>query len=690
MKFYLVSVLLVISNLIFGQTSTLLVSDDNLYRISLPNDWTKRTELGAGVQFSLTAPQQGDKQFAPSFQLETGTLQNGYQNASIDEISRKELEVTKQQGGEKLVIVRDSFKIINNKKWWNGIFHIQVTKKLAMDYFILKTIHNKITYTLNFSAPSDYFSKNLDQMYAYMETMMFYKTDATVYNNTTDNKSFDTELKKFEGIYFQQHPGASTKIIVGEIGNGIYGAKEVREIVKDGKTFVFEALLKPENIAGNTITLNSDEVVKADLPIIWSKATYELKKSGNTLQGTFFSNSNSFKGYEVVLENQQQPVAKNKTVSIETKTSPVNKKPAAVKTFKELSDTNGEQDNLINFGNGMVTRNGDNLTFQLKSGNTKVLKNNNNNNTVDYTFIGYSDELNSFIVENKGFESSDFSFINRDNGVTITVPGFDYEVSPSKNNVVFYNNGGLIDQTDESGIYIFSISKDGMQATFKKITFDVSKNTGWAPASVKWVNDNLIEVDKQVKASSTKVKAGGKCWLVAQTGGWTISNVLPKQNPGVTVVPTATDLEYGTQNSTPGATLVPSVTDRNYTGGKTMDELGRKLLNALITNDFKSWYSCVYESPSDEVKKDFDKLREGLQQDGVSTWNLAKFSRVTYTDFTYGKKLPEFAYNNFRIEFDYKSSFTGRFQCSSGATILIKGKYLLYRTSNFWHDLKKN
>lgn len=132
-----------------------------------------------------------------------------------------------------------------------------------------------------------------------------------------------------------------------------------------------------------------------------------------------------------------------------------------IRTFKETSDDNSEENNLKCFGNNMVFRNGKKLVLQLKSVKKNIVLTSNltdNGDGVDYIFIGYSNDLNSFIVENVGYESSDFSFINRNNGAETRVPSINFKILPSKKWVIFYNSEG-----DENG-NAFSFTEDGLNS----------------------------------------------------------------------------------------------------------------------------------------------------------------------------------------------------------------------------------
>lgn len=116
---------------------------------------------------------------------------------------------------------------------------------------------------------------------------------------------------------------------------------------------------------------------------------------------------------------------------------------------------------------------------------------------------------------------------------------------------------------------------------------------------------------------------------------------------------------------------------RTYTGGKTGDELGRALLNAMKANNKKAWFSCF----SPEVELDaatleaFDILRKKFQSKGFSDWNQLKFGRVTYFEDRPG------ILGNYTIEFGYGTDYYGELGGIAHA-ILYQNKYLMNTNLN--------
>ncbi|WP_158643935.1 hypothetical protein [Pseudobacter ginsenosidimutans] len=110
---------------------------------------------------------------------------------------------------------------------------------------------------------------------------------------------------------------------------------------------------------------------------------------------------------------------------------------------------------------------------------------------------------------------------------------------------------------------------------------------------------------------------------------------------------------------------------RKFVGGKTGDELGRVLVNALKNNDSTTWLRCLAPSVkiTSEVRDDFGKLRNRLASFGLSDWSKVSFSRVTYIE-------DKGQLTAFKIEFNYGTDFIGAFGYFTGAG-LYNGKYLL-------------
>ena len=111
-------------------------------------------------------------------------------------------------------------------------------------------------------------------------------------------------------------------------------------------------------------------------------------------------------------------------------------------------------------------------------------------------------------------------------------------------------------------------------------------------------------------------------------------------------------------------------------GGSTPDELGQIIFKALKMNDKKLYASCIHPNPSHnnraEMEKEFDELREAFEERGLTNWNLAQYSRVTFTRSTGGWAREDNGERNgqqvrreFTIEFTYNNDFIGSIDAST-------------------------
>lgn len=122
--------------------------------------------------------------------------------------------------------------------------------------------------------------------------------------------------------------------------------------------------------------------------------------------------------------------------------------------------------------------------------------------------------------------------------------------------------------------------------------------------------------------------------------------------------------------------------DISPTGGLTPEELGRLIFKAIKTNNQKLYNSCIHPHPSDDNREkimlDLARIREEFEEQGITDWNLAAFSRVTFSlNPTFGErdggvKNGEQVRRDFTIEFTYNNQeFLGRIE---GATIVTFNK----------------
>jgi len=118
----------------------------------------------------------------------------------------------------------------------------------------------------------------------------------------------------------------------------------------------------------------------------------------------------------------------------------------------------------------------------------------------------------------------------------------------------------------------------------------------------------------------------------------------------------------------------PTSGKKVFSGCKTPDELGKKLVLAIKTNNKNMWYDCILSEPRGRTDTCFEWVRQCLSAHGVSDWKLLTFSRITYSNTsTMGEK----TYGFFSIEFDYGNKFWGTFG-SSNYALVYKDQFMLH------------
>ncbi|MBL7762850.1 MAG: hypothetical protein JNL23_05430, partial [Chitinophagaceae bacterium] len=270
----------------------------------IPKDWNSQNSLAGNTLFSYTPPSTSKDAFMPTtLKLEKGTLKEGFQNADIKEIAKQESVITKAELGNNITVSTDSLRFINNKLWWCFAFTTKGSKKLKSSFYILKTVHNQVTYTLAFSGPEESFDLNFDAAIKSMHSFIFYSKDKTIYSNSIslDKSKLASLLSFYEGQYKQESQDYSHTLLIENSGNPNSYGKEVREFVKNGKKIRFEADLLIEEINNNQIILSTDAVSVYDPSLRWTKAIFTLSKTGEGLSGSMGSKSNAFEPYAINL-----------------------------------------------------------------------------------------------------------------------------------------------------------------------------------------------------------------------------------------------------------------------------------------------------------------------------------------------------------------------------------------------------
>lgn len=674
---------------LYAQSSIYYESNDKTYRLFIPSDWEKKKKIFGNTVFSYKPPNNKKEGFMPTtMELEIGTLKEGYQNADIKEIAALEAGITKNQLGNGISIFTDTFRTINNKLWWEFAFTTKSPKKTKATFYILKTIHNQVTYALTFNGPDAYFDKYMGKALGSMYSFMFYTKDKTPYKNkiSQDQTNFTKSLKAFEGTYKQQVENYSHTILISNAGNDIYLAKELREFLIEGKKVRFDADLIVEAVNDDKITLSTDAVSVCDTSIRWEKAVFNLSKTETGLTGVIASKGKGFEGYELSLVKQKQVPSNNNLANNGklglNETDLNNQTSSGYGTPDAESGELNEPLNIKQFGGGKVTRKSKSELIIITSGGKSIsLKNkggDEDEGQIRYKFLGFIQELNSYVIDQVGMEADTYTLVNKISGSIADIPSLEYAMSADKKRIAVYNND-IINSMEQSFIKILSVSNNGLKESFSKITFDAATNKGWGATSLTWLDNNTVEVNKAVADAATEeLKPAGKSWLTMQTGKWSLVNTKPpKKADKLEVMPSAEELPIydGTQTSIGKATVVPSASERIMVGGTTPDELGKILITALKSNDKKVWYGCILNATMSQAQERLETIRKHLVMDGLTNWSLLKFKRVTYSEVSHNGKVKVGEYRFFHVEFSYGTEYLGRIECN--LIRLHKGKYIV-------------
>jgi hypothetical protein len=696
----LISSLFIFPVLSSAQSNLYYVSNDKSYHVFLPSGWEKKDNPSTNRVFIYAPTDQGKAGFMPTtIQLETGTLKEGYQNADITEIARLESAIMKEQSGSKIDVFKDSIRMINNKAWWEYAFSTKGPKKTKATYYILKTIHNKVTYTLTFSAPDENFDKYMSTAINNLQSFMFYTTDETLYKNKKqlDAQNLAKWLSTYEGTYKEQIENYTHTITIKNSGNGNYLATENREFLVDGKKISFIADLLIENIGANEIVLSSDKISACDLSKNWKKGFFTLRNTASSLSGSLASKGAEFDTYNINLKRQKDVASTNSNTASKptdgkntqkSEQGPISQPESnAPKTYGTAHSETSEIDEpkfIKQFGLGKIVRKSKTELVISTTTKSVVLKDKggeSDDTKVRYKFLGTIAALNSFVVYVSGIETDAYILINKVNGSMVQIPNLEYVMSADKKWIAVFNND-IMNSLEESFVKIFSVSINGLKESFSKVTFDVQTNSGWGANTLVWKTNDILEIDVVTADPATEeLKPAGKVWVMNQSGKWVPLSAPPDFNSVQnTIMPSATELpmDDGTNAGTGKPTLVPNASARILTGGKTPEELGQMLLTALKNNDKKAWYKCILNGTAEEAEEDFDFVRNRLKLQGLTNWNLVKFSRVKYSEIRSNGKISTDKYQYYVIEFTYGADFIGVIKRKINTRIeLYNQKYVL-------------
>lgn len=133
-----------------------------------------------------------------------------------------------------------------------------------------------------------------------------------------------------------------------------------------------------------------------------------------------------------------------------------------------------------------VKREGEQLLFSLKNGGQKILKSNltEEDNTVEYIFIGSLDAIGYWEVLVFYYESFDYLLVNQNNGVEVHVWNKPV-VSPDHQYILCGSldiEAGFI----PNGFQLWSVEKDSLKLQWEK------QIENWGVENLIWTKDNFI------------------------------------------------------------------------------------------------------------------------------------------------------------------------------------------------------
>ncbi|MGN6215110.1 hypothetical protein [Parafilimonas sp.] len=351
-----------------------------------------------------------------------------------------------------------------------------------------------------------------------------------------------------------------------------------------------------------------------------------------------------------------------------------------------------EADNIKFCGNGQVVRLNKN-SLQIKTPGKTVLLNNTeseSDDAVSYQFIGQTVTLKGFVVQIMGMENSSYVIINTSNGSQIFLPNLNYQSSPNGKLIATFSND-IINQADETFVAIYSVSDAGLQQVFTQKTFTAGK--GWGPASIAWVDDNTVEINKEVilNAATEQTKPAGKTWLQLAGDEWQWKTTKPSTKAQMTLARSAEEypeLPYG-ETKEPHRVkpagdvqhdVLPIVRMKEAKPVASADALARAVLNAVKTNNKQAYFDLVAKGTLEEAEKALIKIRKKLEAAGVADWNKIQYSRVEFSPNRNKYIKDEEVHDFVNIEFTYGKDFIGavRGHLNSGKIVIKDGKYLLY------------
>lgn len=680
------------------------ISEDRTYQLQIPKEW-KRVSRKENTDQPIYLEPKASGNITPNFYLEISNIPKKMAGADIEIIAKDQTKKIINSPGYKPVIQSSEFTTINNHKWWKVIYKIQASTFESITQLFMTIYNNKI-YTLKYGGVKTDFNLQCKIAEFAANSFMFYLRDnsdqSKIYNSGKSTDILKPYLGKYTFMDDSENGLFRQTIDISENPEGIITAIETRIFINSGKdTITFSAELIPEITNGSTLQLSSDQIIKINNSVNWKKAVFKITKVDEKLKVNMSSKNNAFEGYEIVMINEnkkQNQALKSEKEKIAVNNSPKNIE-AKIKTGLSCGnsdvETFDEKENIRTCGEGKISRIAKN-TLQIKTNSKVVLLKDNESELDDgfkYTFIGKADDLKAFIIKIESLENNGFIVVNKTNGSQVFLPDLKYQVTKNGKFIASFQSD-IINEMEESGVYIYSLSEAGLKQVFKQKTFTNGK--GWGPSAIVWNDDKTLEIDKEVIANleNEETKPAGKTWLQLSDEKWIWKSARPIGSTKTTV--TAPDLKSNQEGN--GLSDIPSIQNndddrkgalpyvrlREPKAAISADALARAVLNAVKTNNKQAYYDLILKGTLEDATKGLTEIREGLKAAGVSNWNMLQYSRVKYSPNKNRYIKDDEVHDFVNIEFTYGKDFIGaiRGRLNSGTLVKKDGKYLLYNPLN--------
>ncbi len=659
-----------------AQKYSIVSSPDKIWRIAVPIDWKAEPESGE-FAFRYFDPQSAEKMLHPRIFLITD--KGPYDNIR-NVVARSGVVLNADKENP---ILDTGFVMFNNKEWfWTSKVNT-ITKGYVLKIYSLETTHNGVYYKLSFSDKKEHFNLKKDDLVSTcLHSFMFLSKDADP--TATASPQFSSEkvnetLKKIQGIYRFNYPdiGESYQSIIIEkpAESSNYTARVINALISKEANFdvKLEGTLKVTHIdeATGLVVFSTDAIksLSGEGTLLMEKLNYQLKFVNNKLEGRYYhytGDNQNPAASSIRLTRTGDPVIQNTTNPSSNKGS--------VKAGSSKGQTYGgwanlsaksEAENIRLYGQGKVRRLSQHqIEFTLTTGRKLVVNDKYEAKTKLYEwaglFLGYLEGWNSFILQK---EDGWISLVNRTTGVVsddlylddiVPVGGEEAEGSFSPDHQWLFVQRSFEEDEITAHLVVYSVEQ-GFKKTFERqFTIKANDPQTWLPTGVKWADNHTIEIKKL----NGKEKIIGTVWLNLRNNEWILSD-------------SRTSIKEEQVKNQPAGTGKSFNLDHRVVGTVSLEELARKVLNALKTNNFESYLECIAEENTNEAKKGFTYVKQTLESQGVTNWSKFQFDRVGYSKEWSRENVLAAHY----IDFNYGSNYTGRI--GGNGAIKQNGRYFL-------------